>query len=79
MRTIITLLVLISTIGVGLLFAVAVTDPLTATVTGYDLGGMESQVNDIHVTLVKYMAVAAIASALIWAVFNILQKERQQL
>jgi len=79
MRTIITTLVLIATVGVGLLIAVAVTDPLTATVTTYDLGGMESQVNSIHVTLVKYMAIAGIASALIWAVFNILRTERQQL
>lgn len=79
MRTIITFLVLIATVGVGLLLAVAVTDPLTATVTAYDLGGMESQVNNIHLALVKYMAIAAIASALIWAVFNILRRERQQL
>jgi len=79
MRTIITLLVLVASAGIGLLLAVAVGDPLTATVTTYDLGGMESQVNSIHVTLVKYVGIAAIATALVWALFNILETERQQL
>jgi len=77
MRTIITLLVLVASVGVGLLLAVAVGDPLTATVTTYDLGGMESQVNSIHITLVKYMGIAGIAAAFLWALFNILEKERQ--
>lgn len=79
MRTIITLLVLFAGLGVGMLFAVATLDPMTATVTSYNLHGMEGQVDDIHVTIVKYMVVVGIASAFLWAVFNILQTERQQL
>ena len=79
MKAITTFVVMVAMIGIGLLIAVATLDPLTTTVTAYDLGGMESQVNSIHVALVKYMVVAAIATALLWAVFRILRTERQQL
>lgn len=77
-RTITTFLVLVAAAGIGMLLAVSIGDPLTATVTGYDLAGMESQVNGIHVGLVKYMPIVAVASALLWAVFRLLRTERQQ-
>lgn len=77
-RAVITFLVIAATISIGLLYAVATMDPLTATVTSYDLAGMESQVNDIHIVLVKYMVLAAIGSAGLWAVLTILRRERQQ-
>lgn len=77
-RAITTFLVIVASISIGVLFAVATLDPITAMVTGYDLGGMESQVNSIHVALVKYMGLVAVASALLWAVFRILREERQR-
>lgn len=77
-KAITTFLVIVATISIGLLYAVATLDPITGMVTSYNLNGMESQVNDIHVTLVKYMVLVAIASAFLWAVFRILASERQQ-
>ncbi len=76
--TITTFLVLVATAGIGMLLAVSIGDPLTATVTSYNLAGMESQVTDIHVGLVKYMPIVAIASALLWAVLRLLRTERQR-
>jgi hypothetical protein len=77
-RAVITFIVIAGTVSIGLLYAVATLDPLTATVTGYDLGGMESQVNGIHKMLVQYMVLVAIGSPLLWVVFRILRQERQQ-
>lgn len=77
MRAITTFLVMVAMLGVGLLIAVATLDPLAATVTGYDLNGMDTQVGEIHEVLVKYMVPAGMASMVLWAVFRILRTERQ--
>lgn len=77
-KAITTFLVIIATISIGLLYAVATLDPIAAMVTSYNLGGMETQVGSIHEVLVKYMVPAAVGSALLWAVFRILREERQR-
>lgn len=79
MRAVTTFLVMCAMVGIGVLIAVAVLDPLTVLVTSYDLNGMDTQVNDIHVVLVKYMGITSIGVAFLWAVFRILRTERQQL
>lgn len=78
-RAITTFVVMVALTSIGILLAVATLDPLQALVTSYDLAGMEGQVNDIHIVLVKYMGITAIATALLWAVFRILKTERQQI
>jgi len=78
MRAITTLIVMFAMLSIGLLLAVAVLDPLRALVLTYDLGGMNSQVNGIHVVLVKYMAPASMVTIITWAVLRILRDERQQ-
>lgn len=77
-RTIATMLVLAALFSIGLLLSVATLDPLSAMVTSYDLGGMESQVLDIHEAAVKWLVPAGLGSLLLWAVFRLLRTERQQ-
>ena len=69
---------MVAIVPIGLLLAVAISDPLVGVVTTYNLGGMEGQVNQIHIVLVKYMGIAFIGVLLLWAIFRILREERQQ-
>lgn len=78
MRAITTFIVLLVVLAVGLLIGVAVLDPLRQLVLTYDLGGMSGQVKDIHVSVVKWMVPAGVFTAVVWAVFTILRRERQQ-
>lgn len=78
-RVVTTFLVMIAMLGIGLLIAVATLDPLQAVATSYDLNGMDSQVNQIHLASVKWIVPVALFSFLSWAVFTILRRERQQL
>jgi uncharacterized BrkB/YihY/UPF0761 family membrane protein len=78
MKAITTFLTMVAMLAIGLLLAVAVLDPLQATVQSYDLNGMGSTVDSIHVTLVKYMVLVSIGTTLLWTVFRILFKERQR-
>lgn len=70
-------LVLFGTFGITYLIAVAVLDPLTSVVLGYQLGGMSSTVQSIHEAGVKYMVPVFIGTVLSWVVFYILRNERQ--
>lgn len=79
MRAITTFLVMVAMLGIGLLISVAVLDPLQGVVTTYDLNGMNTQVSNIHVAAVKWMVPVALFSFLVWAVFTILRRERQQI
>lgn len=58
-------------------FAIATVDPFYNTVSGYAMGGMESQAGNIHTAIVKYMPPVFIASTLIVTVLYILREERQ--
>lgn len=78
MKAITTALTMVAMLAIGLLISVAVLDPLQATVQTYDLGGMGSSVDNIHVTLVKYMVPVSIGSILTWTIFRILFRERQR-
>lgn len=77
-RAITTFLVMVAMVPIGVLLAVAIGDPLLGIVTTYDLGGMQGQATQIHTFLVKYMGIAFIGVALLWAIFRILREERQQ-
>lgn len=77
-RAVIAFIIMAAMISIGVLISVAVLDPLTATVTSYNLSGMDSQVNNIHIALVKYTGIASIAVIGLWAVLRILRTERQQ-
>lgn len=77
MRGLTTALVLFGLFGIAYLVVVAVLDPLSAIALGFDLGGMDSQVEGIHVAAVKYMVPVFLGSVTLWAVFWILRRERQ--
>lgn len=72
-----TLIVFVAMFAIAFLIAVAVADPLVTTVTGYNLGGMGTQVDAIHVALVKYMVPVALGTMIVWAVIWIMRRERQ--
>lgn len=79
MKGITTFVVLVAMLSIGLLLSVAIFDPLTQIALTYNLGGMSGQVEDIHVTAVKYIVPVALGTFLLWCVFYILRKERQTL
>lgn len=56
---------------------VAMLDPLLPVVQGFNLGGMGSQADDIHVAVVKYMVPVFLGVIMVWAVLFILREERQ--
>jgi uncharacterized BrkB/YihY/UPF0761 family membrane protein len=77
MRGLTTALVLFALFGIAYLIVVAVLDPLSSTVLAYNLGGMGSQVENIHIAAVKYTVPVFLGSVVLWAVFWILRRERQ--
>lgn len=76
-RTVSTFMVLAASFLFMWFIATAVMDPFTATMLEFNAGGMDGQIEGIHVALVKYMVPVAIFSFLGWAVYNILSEERQ--
>lgn len=70
-------LVMFGLFGILYLIAVAVLDPLTATVLQYNLGGMSGTVQAIHKAGVQYIVPVFIGSVLSWTLFYILRHERQ--
>jgi hypothetical protein len=78
MRALTTMLILVAAVAIGLLLAVSVGDPLITLVTSYDLAGMNSEATKIHTTLVKWVPVVGIATAVVWAVLRLLRTERQR-
>ncbi len=57
--------------------AIAIVDPLYATLSGFSMGGMGSQAEGIHVAIVKYSVPVFLGSVLVTTVFYILNRERQ--
>lgn len=56
---------------------VAILDPVVPVVQSFDLLGFGSQVDSIHVAIVKYMVPVFLATIIIWAAIFILREERQ--
>lgn len=77
LKGITTFLTFVALFAVAYFLAVAIGDPLFATVSGFDLGGFGSQVDGIHETLVKWIVPVGLGTFLLWAVFWILREERQ--
>lgn len=76
MKGITTFVVLVAMFSVGLLISVAVMDPLSQIILGYNLGGMGGQVSNIHVAAVKYIVPVGLGTFLLWCVLYILRRER---
>lgn len=79
MKGITTFVVLVAMFSIGLLLSISVMDPLSQIVLGYNLGGMNSQVEGIHVAAVKYIVPVGLGTFLLWCVLYILRRERQTL
>jgi len=76
-KAVTTFLTLAALFSIAFFMAVAISDPLLPTVLSYDLGGMGSQVEAIHATIVKWMVVVFLGTITVWALLFILREERQ--
>lgn len=76
-RAISTFMVMVAIFLFMFFLAIAIMDPFTQTMLQFDAGGMSSQIEGIHVAIVKYMLPVGIFTFLGWAVFRIFAEERQ--
>lgn len=76
-KAVTTFMTLAALFVIAFFIGVSVLDPLVPTVQSFDLGGMGSQVDGIHVAIVKYMVPVFLGAILVWSVLFILREERQ--